>query len=149
MDNVEDVLTPMEKPEEDKVIPCVYSEGFSGGTEVGKMINPETGEEVKIMANTNKIVNHENPGNIFRDHLEKGPLKGTIIPEEERISSEDEDDNDEYPYKVTAVIDFKFESEIDADLFDLLLDEITHINMREKVKLLKYIKELKNNKEEK
>lgn len=149
VDNVEDVLSPMEKPEEDKAIPCVYSEGFSGGTEVGKIVNPETGEEVKIVANSKEIINHENPENRFRDHLEKGPLKGTIIPVEERTSSEDEDDIDKYPYKVTAVIDFKFESEIDADLFDLLLDEITRINMGEKVKLLKYIKELKNTKEDK
>ena len=149
-ENVEDVLSPMEKTEEDShIMPCAYTDGYNDGTPVGSLVNPDTGEEIKIVANSTSIIRQENPGNRFRDHLEKGPIKGTTIPVEERTSSEDEDDNDKYPYKVTAVIDFKFESEIDADLFDLLLDEITRINMGEKVKLLKYIKELKNNKEEK
>lgn len=146
MDNVEDVLSPMEKPEEDKVISCAYDEGFSGGTEVGKMINTETGEEVKIMANSNKIVNHENPGNIFRDHLEKGPLKGTIIPVEERTSTND-DEEDEYSYRVECIYGFK--NEMDADIFELLLDDVAQLDISEKVKVLKYIKNLKISKEDK
>ena len=146
VDNVEDVLSPMEKPEEDKVISCAYDEGFSGGTEVGKMINPETGEEVKIMANSNKIVNHENPGNIFRDHLEKGPLKGTVIPVEERTSTND-DEEGEYSYRVKCIYGFK--NEMDADIFELLLDDIAQLDISEKVKVLKYIKNLKISKEDK
>ena len=146
VDNVEDVLSPMEKPEEDKVIPCIYSEGFSGGTEVGKMINPETGEEVKIVANSKEIINHENPKNRFRDHLEKGPLKGTIVPKEERTSSEE--DEDEYPYSVEG-ISYGFKNEMDADLFELLLDDIAQLDISEKVKVLKYIKNLKISKEDK
>lgn len=144
--NVEDVLSPMEKPEEDKVIPCIYSEGFSGGTEVGKMINPETGEEVKIMTNSNKIVNHENPGNIFRDHLEKGPLKSTIIPVEERTSTND-DEEGKYSYRVECI--YGFENEMDTDIFELLLDDIAQLDISEKVKVLKYIKNLKISKEDK
>lgn len=146
VDNDEDVLSPMEKPEEDKVISCAYDEGFSGGTEVGKMINTETGEEVKIMANSNKIVNHENPGNIFRDHLEKGPLKGTIIPVEERTSTND-DEEGEYSYRVECIYGFK--NEMDADIFELLLDDIAQLDISEKVKVLKYIKNLKISKENK
>ena len=131
---------------EGDMIPSIYNEGFSGGTEVGKMINPETGEEVKIMANTKEIINHENPGNIFRDHLEKGPIKGTIIPVEERTSTND-DEEGEYSYRVECIYGFK--NEMDADIFELLLDDIAQLDISEKVKVLKYIKNLKISKEEK
>ena len=142
-------LFPSKKPKEkeDRVLPSVYSKGFSGGTEVGKMINPETGEEVKKMTNTNEIVNHENPGNIFRDHLENGPLKDTMIPAEERASTEDNNDDD-YPYSVEG-ISYGFKTEMDADLFELLLDDIAQLDISEKVKVLKYIKNLKISKEDK
>ena len=126
---------------EGDMIPSIYNEGFSGGTEVGKMIDPESGEEVKIMANTNEIVNHENPENRFRDHLEKGSFEETEIPIRD-------DDTDEYPYSVEG-ISYGFKDEMDADLFELLLDDIAQLDISEKVKLLKYIKNLKISKEEK
>lgn len=139
--NEEDVLTPMEKPEEDKAIPCVYSEGFSGGTEEGKMINPETGEEVKIMANSNKIVNHENPGNLFRDHLEKGPIKEgvSLRNNEEEKPFKVDPSLEEHPYPVN--VGYYFKSEMSADLFEILVDEIAYLSLESRVKLLKYIKE--------
>lgn len=76
VDNVEDVMTPIEKEEEEEKthkIPCAYTDGYNDGTPVGSLVNPDTGEEVKIVANSTSIIRQENPGNIFRDHLEKGP----------------------------------------------------------------------------
>lgn len=139
-------FSPMEKPEEENhIMPCAYSDGYNDGTPVGSLVNPDTGEEIKIVTNSTSIIRQENPGNRFRDHLEKGPIKGTTIPVEERTSSTE--DEDEYPYIVEGMYGFK--TEMDADLFELLLDDIAQLDISEKVKLLKYIKELKNNKEEK
>ena len=143
----EDYLSPMEKPEEENhIMPCAYSNGYNDGTPVGSLVNPDTGEEIKIVTNSNSIVRQENPGNIFRDHLEKGPIKGTTIPVEERTSSEE--DEDEYPYSVEG-ISYGFKNEMDADIFELLLDDIAQLDISEKVKVLKYIKNLKISKENK
>ena len=146
-DNEEDVLTPMDKYEEESTfrMPCAYSNGYNDGTPVGSLVNPDTGEEIKIVANSTSIVRQENPGNIFRDHLEKGPLKDTMIPAKERASTEDED---EYPYSVEG-ISYGFKTEMEADLFELLLDDIAQLGISEKVKVLKYIKNLKISKEDK
>ena len=147
VDNIEDVLSPMEKPEEENhIMPCAYSDGYNDGTPVGNLVNPDTGEEVKIVTNSTSIVRQENPGNIFRDHLEKGPLKGTIISVEERTSTND-DEEGEYSYRVECIYGFK--NEIDADIFELLLDDVAQLDISEKVKVLKYIKNLKISKEEK
>lgn len=149
VDNVEDVMTPIEKEEEEEKthkIPCAYEDGYNDGTPVGSLINPDTGEEIKIVANSTSIIRQENPGNIFRDHLEKGPLKGTIIPVEERTSTNG-DEEGEYSYRVECIYGFK--NEMDADIFELLLDDIAQLDISEKVKVLKYIKNLKISKEDK
>lgn len=143
----EDYLSPMEKPEEeDHTMPCAYSDGYNDGTPVGSLVNPDTGEEVKIVANSDSIIRQENLGNRFRDHLEKGPIKGTTIPVEERTSTND-DEEGEYSYRVECIYGFK--NEMDADIFELLLDDIAQLDISEKVKVLKYMKNLKISKEDK
>lgn len=143
--NAEDVLSPMEKPEEENhIMPCAYSNGYNDGTPVGSLVNPDTGEEIKIVANSTSIIRQENP-ELFRDHLENGPLKDTTIPAEERTSTNEEED--EYSYRVECIYGFK--NEMDADIFELLLDDIAQLDISEKVKILKYIKNLKISKEEK
>lgn len=145
--NEEDVLTPTEKPEEKNyAMPCAYEDGYNDGTPVGSLVNPDTGEEVKIVTNSTSIIRQKNPGNIFRDHLEKGPLKGTTIPVEERTSTNN-DEEGEYSYRVECIYGFK--NEMDADIFELLLDDIAQLDISEKVKVLKYIKNLKISKEDK
>lgn len=149
VDNVEDVMTPIEKEEEEEKthkIPCAYTDGYNDGTPVGNLVNPDTGEEIKIVANSTSIIRQENPGNIFRDHLEKGPIKGTTIPAEERTSTNG-DEEGEYSYRVECIYGFK--NEMDADIFELLLDDIAQLDISEKVKVLKYIKNLKISKENK
>ena len=146
VDNVEDVMTPMEKPEEkNHVMPCAY-DGYNDGTPVGSLVNPDTGEEVKIVTNSTSIIRQENPGNIFRDHLEKSPIKSTTIPVEERTSTND-DEEGKYSYRVECIYGFK--NEMDADIFELLLDDVAQLDISEKVKVLKYIKNLKISKENK
>lgn len=140
-------FSPMEKPEEEnRVMPCAYSYGYNDGTPVESLVNPDTGEEIKIVANSTSIVRQENPGNRFRDHLEKGPIKGTTIPVEERTSTND-DEEGEYSYRVECIYGFK--NEMDADIFELLLDDVAQLDISEKVKILKYIKNLKISKEDK
>lgn len=149
VDNVEDVMTPIDKEEEEEKthkIPCAYTDGYNDGTPVGNLVNPDTGGEIKIVANSTSIIRQENPGNIFRDHLEKGPIKGTTIPAEERTSTND-DEEGEYSYRVECIYGFK--NEMDADIFELLLDDIAQLDISEKVKILKYIKNLKISKENK
>ena len=148
-DDVEDVLTPMEKEEEEEknhIMPCAYSDGYNDGTPLGSLVNPDTGEEVKIVTKSTSIIRQENLGNRFRDHLEKGPIKGTTIPVEERTSTND-DEEGEYSYRVECIYGFK--NEMDADIFELLLDDIAQLDISEKVKVLKYMKNLKISKEDK
>ena len=144
-DNEEEYWSPMEKEEENHSIPCAYTDGYNDGTPVGSLVNPDTGEEVKIVTNSNSIARQENP-ELFRKVLEEGPLKDTMIPAKERASSEE--DEDEYPYSVEG-ISYGFKTEMDADLFELLLDDIAQLDISEKVKVLKYIKNLKISKEDK
>lgn len=141
-------FSPMEKPEEENhIMPCAYSSGYNDGTPVGSLVNPDTGEEVKIVANSTSIIRQENPGNIFRDHLEKGPIKEGVSlrnNEEEKPFKVDP----EYPYMVDG-IGYGFKTEMEADLFELLLDEIAQLEAAEMVRIMKEIKIRKLFKEEK
>ena len=141
-DNVEDVLSPMEKPEEkNHIMPCAYSDGYNDGTPVGSLVNPDTGEEIKIVANSTSIIRQENP-KPFRKVLEEGPIKEGVSlrnnTEEEKPFKIDPA-LEEHPYPVN--IGYYFKSEMSADLFEILVDEIANLSIESRVKLLKYIKE--------
>lgn len=138
----EDYLSPMEKPEEENhIMPCAYSNGYNDGTPVGSLVNPDTGEEIKIVANSTSIIRQENPGNIFRDHLEKGPIKEgvSLRNNEEEKPFKVDTALEEHPYPVN--VGYYFKSEMSADLFEILVDEIANLSIETRVKLLKYIKE--------
>lgn len=143
VDNNEDVLSPMEKPEEEKnhIMPCAYSDGYNDGTPVGSLVNPDTGEEIKIVANSTSTIRQENP-KLFRKVLEEGPIKEGVSlrnnTEEEKPFKIDTA-LEEHPYPVN--VGYYFKSEMSADLFEILVDEIANLSIESRVKLLKYIKE--------
>lgn len=136
-------LNPNEKPVENKRIPCAYTDGYNDGTPVGSLVNPDTGEEVKIVAGSTSIIRQENP-ELFREVLEKGPIKEGVslrdnTEEKEGPFKVGPATNEEYPHSVN--VGYYFRTEMSANLFEILVDEIAYLSIESRVKLLKYIKE--------
>ena len=133
-------LNPNEKPTENKRIPCAYTAGYSDGTSVGSLVNPDTGEEVKIVTNSTSVIRQENP-ELFRKDLEEGPIKEGVSL---RSNTEEgpfkvDPANEEYPHSVN--VGYYFRTEMSANLFEILVDEIAYLSIESRVKLLKFIKE--------
>ena len=142
VDNVEDVLTPMDKYEEERTfrMPCAYTDGYNDGTPVGSFVNPDTGEEVKIAANSTSIIRQENP-ELFREVLEEGPIKEgvSLRNNTEEAPFKVDPALEEHPFPVS--VGYNFKTEMSANLFEILVDEIAYLSLESRVKLLKYIKE--------
>lgn len=98
---------------------------------------------------------HEIEGDMIPPIYDEGFTEGTKIDEEKTgeeieimTKNSNVEEDDEYPYSVEG-ISYGFKNEMDADLFELLLDDIAQLDISEKVKVLKYIKNLKISKEDK
>ena len=144
-DNEEDVLTPMDKYEKERTfrMPCAYTDGYNDGTPVGSLVNPDTGEEVKMVAGSTSIIRQENP-ELFRKVLEEGPIKEGVslrnnTEEKEGPFKVGPTTNEEYPHSVN--VGYHFRTEMSANLFEILVDEIAYLSIESRVKLLKFIKE--------
>ena len=98
---------------------------------------------------------HEIEGDMIPPIYDEGFTEGTKIDEEKTgeeieimTKNSNVEEDDKYPYSVEG-ISYGFKNEMDADLFELLLDDIAQLDISEKVKVLKYIKNLKISKENK
>lgn len=132
-------LNPNEKPTENKRIPCAYTAGYSDGTSVGSLVNPDTGEEVKIVADSTSIIRQENP-ELFRKVLEEGPIKeGVSLRDNIEAPFKVSPSNEEYSHSVN--VGYYFRTEMSANLFEILVDEIAYLSIESRVKVLKFIKE--------